>query len=153
MHAQAHAHTHTVYYFFTFVPAGPIVVFGNNLDVYSVVQGVLGCGVSPEHVLVACPGKCSICPLPKPNNILKIGLHSSGVQLMEEVTLTHCHVKDGKLTSLTFSKERDDNPVTVTAQALLYMDQKAIDPEAFKGLSVTIRGRGNIMTFLLSLQL
>jgi len=94
---------------------------------------MLDSGVRPSNILLACPGdKCSLSPVPKANAILKEALISTGIKIVEEVTLTHCAVKEKKLASLQFSK-KDGGSLALTAQALVYMDQKAIDPEAFKG--------------------
>ena len=97
------------------------------------LQAVLDAGVSPRNVVLACPGgKCALSPVPKANDILQGAMISTGIQVIDEVTLTHCEVKGKKLASLQFSK-KDGSALALTAQALIYVDQKAIDPEAFKG--------------------
>ena len=116
-----------------YVHADNIVICGNNLDAFSVVQAVLDFGVAPDNIVLACQGKCSICPVPKANDILMGAMNRSGVRVVDEVCLKHCEVREGKLTSLYFSKEGEENTLVLTAQALVYVDQKAIDPEAFKG--------------------
>lgn len=109
------------------------MVYGNNLDAYGIVQALLDVGVPPLKLLLALPNASTpFCRDPVLLEHLEAAMTESGVKVWTDLTLTGWVVTDEeKLTGIRLLM--GDTDYEVPCQALIYVDEKQVDTQAFRG--------------------
>ena len=128
------------------------MVYGNNLEVYSIINCLIDSGFPPYKLLHARPNVDSSCSTnPVVLDCLAIGAKDTGVKTWTHLTLKGWEADEqGRLTGVRLApdmdrltsggeeeeeEERDlSEDYTVPCQALVYMDKKHVDMQAFTGI-------------------
>ena len=116
---------------------GDFVIFGDNLDAYSILQAVIECNVPPYKILLArptpndCPNEL-ICSNKVILERLDAGLKDTGVKVWNELSLVGFVMGvEGRITAVQMQSTGGD--YEVQCQAFVYVDKKQVDKQAFKG--------------------
>lgn len=103
------------------------------MDAYSVLQAVLSCGVLPYKLLLARPNaEFNCCSHPVVLELLEEGVKESGVKVWNDLSLVGWVTdEEGKLAGVQLQSPGGD--YEIPCQAFVYVDQKHVDMQAFKG--------------------
>ena len=112
---------------------GDLVIYGNNLDAYGILQALLDCGVPPFKVLLARPDAEPLSSNPQIQEHIDRGLRECGAKVWDSITLKGWVVdEEGKLTELRMLVSNKSD-FELSCHGLIYVDQKSVDMRAFKG--------------------
>ena len=138
---------------------GDLMVYGNNLEIYSIINALLESGFPPYKILHARPNSATPCSTnPVVQDCLNVGVKDSGVKTWTDLTLKGWEVDErGRLIGVRLIPNQDrassgmerkegegeegrkeNKDYTVSCQALVYMDQKHVDMQGFKGRQATL---------------
>ena len=123
-------------FFFFFFFSDKMIIYGNNLDAYSIVQAMLDTGVAPNQIMLAHPNSEPVCPDPLVMKRIEEALESAGVKVIRDVSLKKWLVdEEENLVGVQFLVLNDESEIAeyIFCKALVYMDEKHVDTQAFKG--------------------
>ncbi len=114
-----------------------LIVYGDNLDCYSILQAMMDCGIPPEKLLLACPGLVRSYTDPDVLRRLDEELTSAGVRMIGDVSLKEWEVEGDKLVGVVF-RSSTNKVLEISCQALVYVDNKHVDVQAFDGITFVL---------------